>query len=256
MRNRVLVLGAILAAMALPATQGWAVTVDHFTDGDFSTALSVPVGGIPPALPMSTGILTQAGSMIGGSRDVVMTITSAGSAISSSDVDNSGGSGSLPHWVQWDEGDQIRGTLSITYGGSGGYIPNVLNDFTDGGANTYFGLRFNNDHPLDVTISVFTGQNGGGETALSASKTYSLAMQVGIFAFIAPFTDFTAITPGLDLTDVDRVVFTFDSTPAPNGGGDYQIDAIMTTVPEPVTMAGLMMGVGSLVGYARKRRKA
>jgi hypothetical protein len=28
------------------------------------------------------------------------------------------------------------------------------------------------------------------------------------------------------------------------------------TIPEPVTMAGLMMGIGGLVGYARKRRKA
>ena len=27
-------------------------------------------------------------------------------------------------------------------------------------------------------------------------------------------------------------------------------------IPEPVTMAGLMLGIGSVVGYARKRRKA
>jgi len=31
---------------------------------------------------------------------------------------------------------------------------------------------------------------------------------------------------------------------------------ILVAVPEPVTMAGLMMGIGGLVGYARKRRKA
>jgi hypothetical protein len=30
----------------------------------------------------------------------------------------------------------------------------------------------------------------------------------------------------------------------------------LVVVPEPVTMAGLMLGIGSLVGYARKRRTA
>jgi hypothetical protein len=34
------------------------------------------------------------------------------------------------------------------------------------------------------------------------------------------------------------------------GGGAFQV------VPEPLTMAGLMLGIGSLVGYVRKRRKA
>lgn len=32
--------------------------------------------------------------------------------------------------------------------------------------------------------------------------------------------------------------------------------AQQTTIPEPVTMAGLMLGIGSLVTYVRKRRKA
>lgn len=29
-----------------------------------------------------------------------------------------------------------------------------------------------------------------------------------------------------------------------------------TDIPEPLTMAGLLMGIGGLVGYARKRRAA
>jgi hypothetical protein len=37
------------------------------------------------------------------------------------------------------------------------------------------------------------------------------------------------------------------------GGSDY---VTMTPVPEPVTMAGLMLGIGCLARYARKRRKA
>jgi len=40
------------------------------------------------------------------------------------------------------------------------------------------------------------------------------------------------------------------------GGTTYGGTFADATVPEPVTMAGLMLGIGGLVGYARKRRKA
>jgi hypothetical protein len=45
-----------------------------------------------------------------------------------------------------------------------------------------------------------------------------------------------------------------------NGGGwdkgsDINVQVFATAVPEPITMAGLMLGVGSLVGYVRRRAK-
>ena len=33
-------------------------------------------------------------------------------------------------------------------------------------------------------------------------------------------------------------------------------EAVLTPIPEPLTMAGLLLGIGSVVGYARKRRRA
>jgi hypothetical protein len=56
----------------------------------------------------------------------------------------------------------------------------------------------------------------------------------------------------------DEMWFTGRDAQAP---GMYAIgyatgEAPTTPVPEPVTMAGLMLGIGSLVGYARKRRMA
>jgi len=44
----------------------------------------------------------------------------------------------------------------------------------------------------------------------------------------------------------------------PSGGSPAQLGAWNTTspVPEPLTMAGLMLGIGGLVGYVRKRRAA
>jgi len=40
------------------------------------------------------------------------------------------------------------------------------------------------------------------------------------------------------------------------GGTDYAGTFVDSTVPEPLTMAGLLLGIGSVVGYARKRRMA
>ena len=37
--------------------------------------------------------------------------------------------------------------------------------------------------------------------------------------------------------------------------GSFGIRQVATTVPEPVTMAGLFLGVGSLLGYVRRRRR-
>jgi hypothetical protein len=39
-------------------------------------------------------------------------------------------------------------------------------------------------------------------------------------------------------------------------GTGYTYPAPEAPIPEPVTMAGLMLGIGGLVGYVRRRRKA
>jgi len=242
-----------LVVLLLASGPALGLTIDALTDGDFTLSLTAN-NVFPHTPPPPVSVNTTGTSMIDGDRDA--TLTMASGTFSSSDVvlDNSGGSGSLAGWVVWTEGDNIRGTLQLLYDGAAGSITNGINDFTDSGTSSQFLIGFNNDHPLDVTIEVWTGQDGGGEVAANASVTKNFTQQAS-FVGIFPFAQFTVQDPNLDLTDVDKLLYTFDSHPAPNGGGDYAIEFLESgTIPEPVTMAGLLIGIGTLAGYVRKRR--
>ncbi len=57
-----------------------------------------------------------------------------------------------------------------------------------------------------------------------------------------------------DTYDSDPGTFTFQQGAGSDGQGDLtQLSGAL--IPEPVTMAGMFLGLGSLVGYVRKRRK-
>ncbi|HUU89921.1 MAG TPA: PEP-CTERM sorting domain-containing protein [Phycisphaerae bacterium] len=236
-----------LVVLLLASGPALGLTIDAFTDGDFTLSL------FAPGPPWTTSVNTTGTSMINSDRDVTLTVASGTSSTSNVELDNSGAPGSLAGSVIWTEGDNIRGTLQLLYDGAAGSIMNGINDFTDGGTSSQFLIGFNNDHPLDVTIEVWTGQDAG-ETAGNASVTKNFTLQA-TFVGIFPFADFSLIDPNLDFTDVDKLLYTFDSDPAPNGAGDYDIRLLESgTIPEPVTMAGLLIGIGTLAGYVRKRR--
>lgn len=62
--------------------------------------------------------------------------------------------------------------------------------------------------------------------------------------------------PGVDFTSIDDLSFRINGVLA----GDYSVSLVETRyhddlVPEPVTMAALMMGIGGLGGYIRRRRR-
>ncbi|HUU82947.1 MAG TPA: PEP-CTERM sorting domain-containing protein [Phycisphaerae bacterium] len=253
MKGHRLLVGLVLLLM-LMSRPALGLTIDAFTDGDFTLSLMAnnvfPHTPPPPVSLNTTGV-----SMIDSDRDVTLTMASGTFSSSDAEVDNSGASGSLAGWVVWTEGDNIRGTLQLLYDGAAGSITNGINDFTDAGASKQFLIGFNNDHPLDVTIEVWTGQDGGGETAATASVTKNFALAAS-FVGIFPFAEFTVQDPNLDLTDVDKLLYTFDSTPAPNGGGDYALEFLESgTIPEPVTVAGLLIGLSTLAGYVRRRAR-
>ena len=65
------------------------------------------------------------------------------------------------------------------------------------------------------------------------------------------YWDFSAF-PGIDPNDIDYLSVEIDGDPAL----DLTARWLKSDVPEPVTMAGLLMGVGGLAGYLRKRRFA
>lgn len=65
-------------------------------------------------------------------------------------------------------------------------------------------------------------------------------------------TPWTRVDYAIPASETYKVVFEIAN------GGDSGLDSYLgvDAIPEPVTMAGLMLGIGGLVGYARKRLTA
>ena len=73
--------------------------------------------------------------------------------------------------------------------------------------------------------------------------------------FVVNDTDQFRVMPDNSTDPIYRVGFNlYQSVTLPAGEYWFSHDAIV--VPEPLTMAGLMLGIGGLVTYVRKRRKA
>jgi hypothetical protein len=98
----------------------------------------------------------------------------------------------------------------------------------------------------DVVLETGLGtQEGHGNYLLVPGTPYDIT---GLFEF-GPTQ--------VDAYDSDPNTFTFQQgIPVDDLGGTPGADTLLSgqLVPEPVTMAGLMLGVGSLLGYVRKRR--
>jgi len=241
--------GAIVLGLGTPSA--WATTViDHFATGSFGT---LTVQGTNGATATSGNIV--ASGAIGGYRDVILTLTAKGSG---ADNSNASLSISLPddlHQLTWNNLDGNRSTLEVKYFGSGG-TGFAVQDLTVGGATQWvfdYGQFATGDAPEKVTITAYSG---------SDSTTWQMIVQntptgsggVGIIPYSASVSHTGS---GADLAAVTGLDYFFDMTPSLSGGKNYSFDAFDTgTIPEPLTMAGLLLGIGSVVGYARKRRVA
>jgi hypothetical protein len=248
----VILMGA--CAMLMSASQAGAVLIDHFESGDFILNLAYNAGG----LPQSTGIQSQVGvaaNLIQSNRSDELTIV--GPAVIGFDVSNAKvDQTNAPSILTWQEGDSLFGTLTMIYHGSGAAFAPLV-DLTDAGASTQFLFRYATDglgHPIEVTIDVFSGASDHSTKTLLMPGTLGVA---GATTAAIPFSSFSAVGTAADFTQATKVMFTFDSQFAQGGGGDYFFDTFETgTVPEPLTMLGMFLGLGGVGAYIRKRRMA
>jgi len=242
-----LVAGALTLAIAGTAE---AITVDHFVDGVFDIGIGKNYG------PGTADVVSpNSGTMLGGYRLTTLHYDSGNTV----DYSVSASVTATSHALIWEEGDSIKGTLSILYNANGAGLGSGSGvDVTDSNASSQWlfgvvagggdGSRF------DITITVKDVSN--------ATESFTGAF-AGFGTFALPFS---VGVGSANLTQIKSIDYMFSSAkggafdPGPGtyaGGGDYTFDLIGTgTVPEPVTMAGLMMGVGGLVTYLRKRRAA
>ena len=138
----------------------------------------------------------------------------------------------------------------VTPGGSlVDFQVNWYGSSTDGGGNAIVGAKPSFTLELlaqngTVMWSTVTADPTGGDTLLESIPWAQLVDTNANLAFPAQ----TINPPGISgFARLDNgTMFADDLLP---DSGDFQ-------VPEPVTMAGLLLAVGSLTGYVRRRRKA
>ena len=215
----------VLLLMSGPAL---AVTIDTFDQGPMSLVLT--------AVGTTTDTVTGL-NVIGGTRTMTLDVDFFGPSQANADVlVNSG-------VLYWNEDDGIRGSLTLNYSGSEG----TPWDLTDG--TTTHGILFgfqSDNHPWKLHIAVSDGVN---------TSTYDATVgSIGNYVWGTYFAPYSGFSGTANLASAQDLTIEFNSDFADGAGGDYSFDIIQTAIPEPVTMAGLLMGVGGLAGYFRKRR--
>lgn len=147
------------------------------------------------------------------------------------------------HWLGWFQIQTSSFNLDTDYGPSVASAPSLAGEkhyeFTLNRSNGRWSLALNG------TVVDFTSPTPDGNEYFSdesqAADNNALAILGSEWASIAP--------EGLGGTGAYRLKF--------YGADDGYVDNIQViNVPEPITMAGLLMGVGCLTRYVRNRRKA
>lgn len=208
MKTALSLAGAMLAACA-PA-----LVLDDFTTGPYSVRLQ---SGSDSAM--------QAGSMIGGDRQTVISVQSnpfnqyLGLVIANGVLAS-------------DSGTSLDASTLVSYGATADLNANLF------GYNAFEVHFMSNDLPLTLSVTLFTSTG-------DVSETVQVAVPNGLsFDVTVPYSLFTAFSA---FGDVDRIAFGFE-TPR---NGDFAITGI-EAVPEPGTMLALGLGVAGLMARRRK----
>lgn len=245
---------SLAAAVLVLAQPVMAITViDDFTTGLFElTRLSAGT---------SSGTLGGAG-ILGGEREVILEWRTGTPGQPASATVGTKYLASEPEGLlRWNEADQIIGSLTLIYDGTdvAGVAPGLGNvDLTNNGQETGIVIGYWQDGRWKVTINIETWD---GATKLVSTAEFT-AVSNGRTPFgttetaFIPWTAFVGSANGsANPASVDAIVFTFDSALA-GGGGDYEFNFLASSVPEPVTMAGMFLGLAGLGRYVRRRRMA
>jgi hypothetical protein len=107
----------------------------------------------------------------------------------------------------------------------------------------------------DAIIFRFESADAGASVAMTADDgTHSFTitkLTTGPGSLMFDFADY----PGVDFGSIDNLKFEITG----KVDGDYQISLLETNtreVPEPITLAAVILGAGALGGYVRRRRAA
>jgi len=243
-RIRVLPGLVILLMVSGPAL---ALTIDDFTQGSFNLAVDEDGVNVPPETPQTDFLITtdskqetglNTSNVLGGQRNTTLTFDSKvdGGTDVTADLFPS------PGYVILDQDTGFTAHFELEYGLGG----NLDADLTDGGASAGLTVVFGvgTDAVADVTVTAETW-NG---TIYNSSALQKVQDVNGGGYMTFPYASFVGSG---DFTDVDRLSILLQGAMS----GDYQIDLETTgLIPEPVTMAGLMLGIGALGGYIRRRK--
>ncbi len=107
---------------------------------------------------------------------------------------------------------------------------------------------------LDDVFATFVPQNGTGSGTFDLFISWTGGTQLAQFdqdPFPNSFSSVTGVTADMRLAGTTRPNFAPSGDPWLVESSDPAMGAF---VPEPVTMAGLVFGLGSLAGYVRRRR--
>jgi hypothetical protein len=233
----VILMGA--CAMLLSASQAKALVIDHFDDGVF--AISVPDA---PGSADSGEVV--AATVVGGFRKVHLIWSTPPSDPGESARANVQANSSR---LIWNEDDSIAGTLDVLYDGGGTGISPLVDLDADGSTGFAVGTDMGDGALYHVTITIT--DSGGNTSSVSGSDINHNTLNV-------LFLPFSSLSGTADINTVKSIDFLFDSNGAHgvDDGGDYHIHFLETTVPEPLTMLGMVFGLGSVGAYIRKRRMA
>jgi hypothetical protein len=225
----VILMGA--CAMLLSATQASATELDHFDDG----GISLTVTSVTPTDSVFQTSLANVG--LGGARLARLDFVSgslSGTAVTLIDVD------CVTHALSFSNDATTTSKLTLRYGdtdndGDGDADADVT------GCDEFFLNMTTND--LGTTIDWYVTDTDG----IVDVSSQVVASPSGV---IFPFSDFNLV----DLSSVAMIEVVVNGVV----NGDYVIDALecRTTIPEPLTMLGMFLGLGGVGAYIRKRRMA
>jgi hypothetical protein len=230
----VILMGA--CAMLLSASQASAKLIDHFTDTEAAT-LDFNTGGTGSDCVTVTVLETGLSGVLGARRETTLM----------RDHDGSGGFTRVfldpvdAHVLFWSNDANVVGELTLRYDGM------TALDYTEGGvANAVaFNLKHTDLNAIcDITVESTANGNG--------MATVNMPGGAGDVFFVVPFLSFTNASA---FESMDAIVFRFYT--ADVADVDLSIDAIeQTYIPEPLTMLGMVFGLGGVGAYIRKRRMA
>lgn len=220
---------ACVCLVALPCGMASAVIVDHFASTPFFNLTVTP--GTLFASQTGDAITGAATTLTSNVRSeslqlVISDVNSEASAVhnptTNTNVDYSNRTGTSSTFI-----------LQYTFAAA---------DFTDGGASS------------NVYI-ILTAGDLSGATMKCTLTDGTTTSTVSVFQPAGPTIDlfaFSSFNPLLNLNAITGITYELDSVLAQ----DAEFDAIQTggNIPEPMTMAGLIMGLGSLSYYVRRRR--